>query len=297
MTQLIIKNLTTVEQYVEDLGIYIPASTSVDFTELFNWAKYSPATSSILLDFVNNDILLLNDGTNDISKADTASFLIQYAVNNHERQKHTGGYPENKIIDSNVFARLADNEIITGVWKIDSQNGGQLIIEHGTALPSGTPEDGRVFWHMSEELLYASANGIWNNITYISDVYYQSPLIYEFGSYSTFSSGYLNTQWKTSSTSPVIVPNNGTIKSLTCDAGSDNGTVNAYKFIIRRKESGSWVDFTSISKTDGPGHIYSNTFNVDFNAGDEFACYAEVTSGNGDLTNPHMYLEVVWREV
>lgn len=293
---LIIKNLTSVEQHVEDVGIYVPPSSSVNFTELFSCSKYSPAASTDLLDFINNDVLVLNDGVSDISKVDSEQFLKQYAINDHERVKHEGYYPENKIIDSNIFARLAENELITGVWKIDSQNGGQLIIEHGTSLPTGVPEDGRIFWHMSEELLYVSVNGAWSNVTYVADVYYQSPLIYEFGSYSTFSSGYLNTQWKTSSTSPVIVPNAGTIKSLTCDAGSDNGTVNAYEFIIRRKENGSWVDFATIAKTDGVGHIYSNTFNIDFDAGDEFACYARVTSGNGDLTNPHMYFEVVWRE-
>jgi hypothetical protein len=206
-----------------------------------------------------------------------------------------GNYPEDRLVDNNIFARLSQNETISGIWKFDSQAGGQLHIESGTSLPSGTPDDGRLFWNTGEQFLYASEGGAWHNVSYVQSAFYQSPLIYEFGTYTTFSSGYLNSQWASSSTSPVIVPRQGTIKSLACEAGA-SGTVNAYTFTIRRYSGSSWVDFTSISKTDGAGYKYETAINADFSAGDRFACYAQVTSGTGSLTNAHLYLEVVWRE-
>lgn len=298
----ILKNLTGTEQYIPDLGVYLPASGQVNVTEVFNNRRFEPYASTDLIAKVNADIITINDGTADITKASATAWLEKYSIDIHDIvSEHTGDLPETRVADGAIFPRLNAAETINGVWTFNSAAGGQLRIESGTTLPTGTIANGRMFWDTALRRLYVGANGVWSDIATTINAFYSSPLIYEFGTYNNIGSGYLNTQWYTSSTSPVIVPRPGTIKSLAVDCTLGRGTVTGYTMEIRRWSGSNWVSFSPtpaiIQKTDGVGYKIFANMNVDFAAQERMACYATTQGSNTpEIDNAHCYMEVIWRE-
>jgi hypothetical protein len=296
---LIFRNLTGVERTVNDLGVFVPASGQTNVTNLFANNRYAPAGSVDLANFINSDILILNNGTSDVAKAQAAAYLDQYSQATHDiTSPHTGSLPENRISQDGILARVASPATITSAWTFSG--GGKLMVETGTSLPSGTIETGRIFWNSTDRTLHIGANNVWNNITVTQNSFYNAPVMYEFGTNATnigTSGVYVNTQWVVSTTSPAIMVRQGTIKSLSADATAQSGTVTGYVMTLRRWNGSSWVDLTSLTKTGGAGYMVVDNVNIDFAANDRIACFIVATgSSTPQIGNAHLYMEVVWRQ-
>jgi len=296
---LIIRNLTAVNHFVNDLGIYIPAFATKDFTELFRSNRYLPAVSQDLIQKVNSDVLVVNDGSVDIAKADLPVWLERFTVADHDIVvDHDGYFPESRISDDNIFLRVNGNETITAPWTIGA--GGSLSVEYGDGPPTGQATSGRVYWDKLNGALYVGDSSVWRNVSVTTSSFFGAPVMYEFGRNDYLKKGYMNTQWAISTSAPVVVPRKGTIKSLCIDAGLYRGTITSYQVNIHRYTGSNWVDFSpvvSITKTGGVGYAIKNNINVDFNDDERIACYVEAFGSNDQmLKNPHCYMEVVWRE-
>ena len=297
---LIIVNLTSGARYIDDLGVYIPASGQRDVTSLFEGARFTPAQSLDLLDFINSDILKLNDGIQDIPKAEAEDYLIQFSLSEHDLETaHSGSLPEARIQNDDILVRANEATTITAPWSFASGAGGKLLIETGATLPVGTIETGRVYWLSSDRTLHIGANGVWNDITITQNTYYNAPVMFEFGSYSQIGSSgsYINSQWSVSTSAPAIMARAGTIKTLSADAQQYSGTVTGYTMTLRKKSGSSWIDIADITKTDGDGYIIKNNVNVDFNEFEQIACFIQPAGSNPVIYNGHLYMEVIWREV
>lgn len=297
---LIFKNLTGAEQIVEDLGVFVPASGQVDVTSLFANNRYAPAASVSLATLINNNILILNNGSQDIAKLTSAQYLDEYSLAVHDiNVTHVGLFPENRINNDGILARVGSTATITAPWAFNGAAGGQLIVENGAALPTGTIESGRIFWLTTTRTLYLGADGVWNNVTVTQNSFYNAPVMFEFGSYATIGTAgaYLNTQWSASNISPAIMARKGTIKSLSMYAASSSGTVTGYIMTLRKWSDSNWIDLISATKTGGAGYLVVNDVNVDFVEYEQVACFLQATGTNTPVvTNGHLYMEVIWRE-
>lgn len=297
---LILRNLTGAEQIVNDLGVFVPASGQVNVTGLFANNRYAPAASVDLATLINSNILILNNGSQDIAKASSAQYLDEYSLATHDiNSPHTGLFPESRINNGGILARTALPATITAPWTINGSAGGQLMIENGISLPTGAIADGRIFWRTSDRTLHLGADGVWNNVTVTQNSFYNAPVMFEFGSYATIGTAgaYLNTQWVVSSSAPAIMPRKGTIKSISADAATSSGTVTGYVMTLRKKSGSNWVDIAAFTKTGGSGYFVINDVNQDFAEFEQIACYLQATGSNTPVvTNGHLYMEVIWRE-
>lgn len=69
----------------------------------------------------------------------------------------SGLLPEARIRNDDLLARVADNELITGVWDFEN---GQLRIERGDVLPIN-PDTGRLFQLDTDSSLYIGSGSAW----------------------------------------------------------------------------------------------------------------------------------------
>lgn len=62
---VIVKNFNDYNIMIKDLGIEIPLNSEIDLSELFNF--FEIMTSDNLKSYVDNGILIINDGDNDLN--------------------------------------------------------------------------------------------------------------------------------------------------------------------------------------------------------------------------------------
>lgn len=286
---LIIKNLTGTAQAVGDLGLTIPGSGQIDVTDLFASNRNEPQESEDLSALIQANVLLLNTGTEDVQKAGTTMYLMDYAISNHEIDNdHSGDFLESRISGTNIFPRLTTGSAatITAPWSFGA--GGQLCIENDTVLPTGTIPEGRVFYNRNTKTLKVGAGNVWNDATVTPESRYNAPMVYEFGAnVRKYSGSYIPTAWAASNIAPVIVPYAGTLKSMV--AHSTSGYY-SYTCAIQKYSGGNWVTIADVSSSNGG--IVIDTFNVNFDQGERLACYV----ASGRMYYAHCYIEIVWRQ-
>lgn len=285
---LIIQNLTSSPITIDDLGIYIPADGAIEATMLFAENRAMPFESVHLTNRINANELAINDGSMLLNASDSLKYLAVYMVASHDvLSQHNGNMLENNISPDGVLARTNLPAIITEPWRFN--NGGRLAIENGNTLPAGFVADGRLFWDLNDKKLFAGAGNVWNNTLVTQNSRYNAPVIYEYGAQNTLRSGaYLSTAWAVSTSTPVIVPLNGTLRAI-CAHSSAN---NAYTCSIRKLVGTTWTTIASVSAATSARVALNNGLSINFDAGDKLAC--QVSSGR--MTNAHCYIEVVWRQ-
>lgn len=284
---LIIQNLTSSPLPIDDLGIYIPANGMVDITFLFANNRAMPFESAILRDFIGAGSLALNNGITTLGTIESLQYLEMYMVAEHSIiNTHAGDLLESSISPDGIIARTNFPSTIMAPWQLGV--GGSLAIEAGDALPAEDIVAGRVFWDAGDKKLYAGAGNVWNNILVTQNSRYNAPVIYEYGQSGTLNSGaYLSTAWAKSNITPVIVPLNGTLKSICATSTSTR----SYTCAIRRLVGSTWTTIASVNAATAQYNAYNNNLAVNFDAGDKLACYVSA----GRMDNPHCYIEVTWR--
>ena len=70
---IIVKNVTNSDKFVEDLGIGIKALEEVELSELFTF--YQISCSKDIIFFVQNNELVINDGSRDLTFDEALKFL------------------------------------------------------------------------------------------------------------------------------------------------------------------------------------------------------------------------------
>lgn len=73
MEEIIVKNLIDSEVFLEDLGISVLSFSSRNIGEIFQ--IYQLKCSNDLKTGIENDMLILNDGTKDLSKVQSLAFF------------------------------------------------------------------------------------------------------------------------------------------------------------------------------------------------------------------------------
>ena len=164
---LILRNEGSSSVVVDDLGVFVPATSSLNINQLVNADRFAVYASQDLRDRITNGLLIINDGTSDIALANVEAFLERFCVLNHSIETdHFGDLPESRIADGNILARIDDDEIITGNWEF--VNG--VKIQTGTALPSTVLAAGSIFYKTSVPTgLYISDGDDWISIADASD--------------------------------------------------------------------------------------------------------------------------------
>jgi hypothetical protein len=85
-----------------------------------------------------------------------APISVEHKVNIETETE--GLLPEARIRNDNLLARLADNELISGVWSFES---GQIIVSKGNALPTGAIAQGRLFFRTSDNSFFVGDGSGW----------------------------------------------------------------------------------------------------------------------------------------
>jgi len=70
---VIVKNNTGASVFIEDMGIAVPGSSQIIFSEIFDFSDI--CESSDLKDYVGISTFIINDGTSDLSVSDAISYL------------------------------------------------------------------------------------------------------------------------------------------------------------------------------------------------------------------------------
>jgi hypothetical protein len=285
---LILKNTTGSPISINDLGVYVPSNNQINVTQLFASNRSEPIQSIDLANQILAGNVVVNNGTSDLSAADAAKYLSYYMVAGHTITGHSGNMSESMISVDGILARTNSPASITGAWQIGS--GGKLILDNGNTLPSGSIETARAFWKTDTKSMHMGSGGVWNDVLVTQNTRYNAPVVYEFGYSSQISSGsYLRTAWSVSTSTPVIVPLNGTLKAM-CASSS---TSNSYTCAIKRYDGSNWSTspiIASVTSASG-GYVSNNTLSVNFSAQDRLACLVSA----GRMGSPHCYIEVIWR--
>lgn len=70
---VVVKNYTSESKMIDDLGIEIPSDIQIDLSELFSF--FEIMSSDDLKNYVNTEVLIINDGTNDLSTNDGLEYI------------------------------------------------------------------------------------------------------------------------------------------------------------------------------------------------------------------------------
>ena len=286
---LILINSTAAAVDIEDIGLHIPENSSLDCSIYFGNNKHVPASSFDLINLIQADTININDGATTYYQQSAINYLSEYAVIEHNiaENEHNNNLKENRINEDGILARVNFPITITETWQVGAN--GKIIIENNNIFPTTIATDkGRIFWRSDAKQLYISDNGVWNSTLVTENSRYNAPIVYEFGRSGTLYAGsYLSTSWSVSTSTPVIVPLKGTIKSVCTSSTSRR----SYSCSIRKASGTGWTTIATVSGGNNSYFAANNTLDIDFDAGTRFACQVS----EGRMENAHCYLEVVWR--
>lgn len=156
---LILRNENASSVIIDDLGIFVSASSSLNITQLTSAERFAVYASQNLRTKLTAEELILNDGSSDIAVVDIDDFLQRFCVlEHHLEDDHSGNLPETRITDGGILARLGDDETVTGDWEFT----GGIKVEVGATLPATPPSEGHLFYkNTAPKALYVSNGTDW----------------------------------------------------------------------------------------------------------------------------------------
>ena len=156
---LVLRNLGSSSIVVNDLGLFIAATSSLNIESFVSANRFAVHASQDLRSLLAAETLVLNDGASDIAVGDVTAYLDRFCVLDHQlTDDHIGDLPESRIADGNILARIGSNEVITGKWEFP----GGIKLQADTALPTTVGDEGTIFYKTSDpSALYVSNGTAW----------------------------------------------------------------------------------------------------------------------------------------
>ena len=302
MWQIIIKNNDAVDYLVEDLGISVVASGSVNFHEQFTYDEI--AGSDDLRTAVSVSNLVVNNGIADLSTISGTSYLtienIYHLEDNYydKLELQTPGQSEvhwDNITDTPSFT---DNNTLDEAYDEGGPGAGRTIVVDVGAVQLDATTSGYAPIELTEQLILPTLGLAGGQLSVKGGILYT----YDFARSSWLSvqrmflifgkKGRTKNQFLAFGTGMLYSNNSGYRLSRSATIVSITGQLDASGACdIRIRRNGVATNIATLNISSAIGNS-DTTLNVDLNANDYLQSYLESVS---NVQDPVVVVEVAWK--
>jgi hypothetical protein len=283
----IIKNISDIEQTIEDLGITLDSTAELNFDEIFSYDDL--AESKDLKDLLLSESLVLNDGTDDLSATDAIEYLNIVQLNYLKENYYDKEYLNSQLLNKNTLDEAYNEggsgagriiDATSGAVKIDvvDANNAPLELTEKSSLPTVGLAAGQLATKDGLLFIYDGTRSKWLST---------SRMFLVFGRSGRTTSQYLNFYSGNipSNNSGLRLARDAVIVSM---AGQFNQSGTGI-FHVGKNDIFSSIGNLSINSALG-GH--NTSLNINLNAGDYLQSYIQTSI---DVWYPMLIIEIAWR--
>ena len=284
---VLIKNISGIDQTIEDLGITIDSTAEMNFDEIFSYDDL--AESKDLKDLLNSDDLVLNDGVSDLSSSDAVDYLNTIQLNYLKENYYDKTYLDSQLLNKNTLSEAYDEggsgagryiDATSGAVKIDVVDSDNAPIElvEKSVLPTSDLAAGQLAVKDGMLFVYDGTRSKWLSTT---------RMFLTFGRGGRTANQYLNFY-------AGRIPSNNSGLRLSRDAvivslSGQFNTSGTGIFYIGKNDTPSSIGNLSVSSSLGN---HNTTLNIDLSAGDFLQSYIQSST---KVWYPVLIVEIAWR--